>query len=135
MDQPRRAAVRNWVAVAPREGEATLVGTIFNNGAGSDTLTGVQVAGGRGKVGSGRVRLPAGGATVLGDNTSQGTAVPTALTGAGLKPGLVVPVTFRFERAGTVRLDVLVVARKGIWATVPPPGGPTPTRTAKPIPG
>ncbi|GAA2755911.1 hypothetical protein [Actinopolymorpha rutila] len=118
--------LRNIVAVAPREGEATLVGTIFNVGAGADTLTGVQLPGGRGKVGSGTVPLPASGTAVLGVDTSLGAAVPTALTGAGLKPGLVVPVTFRFQRAGTVRLDVLVVPRKGIWATVPPPGSPTP---------
>ncbi|MFD2078698.1 hypothetical protein SAMN05421678_113188 [Actinopolymorpha cephalotaxi] len=127
--------LRNVVAVAPREGAATLVGTIFNTGSGADVLTGVRVSGGQAKVGSGTVPLPAGGAAVLGDTTSQGAAVPTTLTGAGVKPGLVIPVTFKFQRAGTVRLDVLVVPRKGIWATVPPPGGPTPKRTPKPIPG
>lgn len=127
--------LRNVVAVAPREGEATLVGTIFNNGSGADALTGVRVPGGRAKLGSGTVPLPAGGTAVLGVNTSQGPAVPTTLSGAALRPGLVVPVTFRFQRAGTVRLDVLVVARRGIWATVPPPGGPKPKLPSKPLPG
>ncbi|SDR76787.1 hypothetical protein [Actinopolymorpha singaporensis] len=128
--------LRNVVAVAPREGEATLVGTIFNNGSGADALTGVRVPGGQAKVGSGTVPLPARGVAVLGDTTSLGTAVPTTLTGAGLKPGLAVPVTFRFQRAGTVRLDILVVPRRGIWATVPPPGGgPKPRLPSKPLPG
>ncbi|MET9020730.1 hypothetical protein ABZV93_12155 [Actinopolymorpha sp. NPDC004070] len=127
--------LRNVVAVAPREGEATLVGVIFNTGSRADALTGVRVTGGRGMVGSGTLPLPAGGTRVLGVDTILGAAVPTALTGAGLKPGLVVPVTFEFRRAGSVRLDILVVPRKGFWATVPPPGGPTPKRTAKPIPG
>ncbi len=113
--------LRGVVAVAPREGAATLVGTIFNQGDADDRLVNVTFRGGQTTLGSPRVSLPAGGVRVLGVDTSQGKATSASLEGASLKPGLVVPLTFAFERAGSVTLDVLVVEHEGPFATVPAP--------------
>ncbi len=113
--------LRGVVAVAPEAGEATLVGTIFNDGARADRLTRVAFRTGRANLGGRPVRLQAGGARVLGVDTTFGKATPVALQGSALKPGLVVPMTFEFERAGSVTMDVLVVTNEGPFATVPPP--------------
>jgi hypothetical protein len=113
--------LRGIVAVAPRAGAATLVGTIFNQGSAGDTLENVAFPQGRSTLGSGSVALPAGRVRVLGVDTSQGKAAPTTLDGASIKPGFVVPMTFDFRRAGSVTLDVLVVRNTGPFATVPVP--------------
>jgi hypothetical protein len=113
--------LRGIVAVAAREGSATLVGTIFNRGRATDALVGVAFPRGRSALGAGSVRLPAGTARVLGVDTSQGKAARATLSGASLRPGFVVPMTFDFQRAGSVSLDVLVVRNEGPFATVPVP--------------
>lgn len=113
--------LRGVVAVAPRPGRATLVGTIFNQGDTADQLVDVRFRDGRSTLGTDPVALPAGGARVLGVDTSQGKATSASLEGAALRPGLVVPITFAFERAGSVTLDVLVVKHEGPFATVPAP--------------
>lgn len=120
--------LRGIVAVAARDGSATLVGTIFNRGRAGDALVGVAFPQGRSSLGAGSVRLPAGGIRVLGVGTSQGKATRTSLSGASLKPGFVVPMTFDFQRAGSITLDVLVVRNEGPFATVPVPS----SRPAKP---
>jgi hypothetical protein len=113
--------LRGVVAVAPRPGSATLVGTIFNQGEADDQLVEVRFRGGKSTLGADPVTLPAGGVRVLGVDTSQGKATSAALQGAPVRPGLVVPITFAFERAGSVTLDVLVVKKQGPFATVPVP--------------
>ena len=113
--------LRGVVAVAPTDGEATLVATILNEGTAGDTLTRVRFPGGRATLGRTPVSLPPGSARVLGVDTSLGRATPVALEGTSLRPGLAVPMTFEFQRAGTVTLNVLVTPAEGPFATVPAP--------------
>jgi hypothetical protein len=128
--------LRNVIAVAPRDGEATLVGTILNNGGSADSLVSVRVNGARTRLGSAPLELPAGQTKQLGVDTGLGRAVPASLEGSSLKSGSTIPMTFEFERAGDVRLDVLVVPQSGYYATVPAPSdAPSPSRTTPPIPG
>ncbi|HEY8455075.1 MAG TPA: hypothetical protein VIL34_05745 [Actinopolymorphaceae bacterium] len=115
--------VRGVVAVAPSNGSATLVGTILNEGRQGDALVAIRLPDGRAELGRSPLSIPPGRARVLGVDTSLGRATPATLRGPGIRLGEVVPVTFVFDRAGRVSLDVLVVAREGPFATVGPPGG------------
>jgi hypothetical protein len=113
--------LRNMVAVAPEEGQATLVGTIVNDGETDDRLVAIQVANGQATLPTSRVPVRAGEVSVLGVDTSQGTAARIGLEGEDLVPGGVVDLTFEFEDAPSVELGVQVVAAEGAYATVPPP--------------
>jgi hypothetical protein len=121
--------VRGVVAVAPTDGAATLVGTILNEGDVDDALVAIRVPGGQARIGTGTaprsapVRLPAGGTAVLGADSALGEATPVAIESRSVRLGSTIPVVFDFERAGSVQLDVLVVPRRGEYATVPPPVG------------
>jgi hypothetical protein len=120
--------VRGVVAVASTDGAATLVATILNEGDADDALVAIRVPGGRARIGAGTVPrstvpLPAGGVAVLGADTTLGEATPVAIESRSVRLGSTVPVVFDFERAGSVRLNVLVVPRRGEYATVPPPTG------------
>jgi hypothetical protein len=124
--------LRSVVAVAPENGTATLVGTILNQGRTADALVDVSIPNGGSTFSPSPLPLPADGVRVLGVDTSLGRATMVALEGRRLRPGLVVPVTFEFRRAGTVTLDVLVVPDTGPYATVPAPtadaeASPSPT--------
>lgn len=127
--------VRGVVAVAPDDGAATLVGTILNEGDTDDALVAIRIPGGQARIGTGGaprsapVPLPAGGIAVLGADSYQGEATPVAIQSRSVRPGYTVPVTFDFERAGSVQLNVLVVPRRGAFATVPPPAGRPQTGT------
>ncbi|WP_020578979.1 hypothetical protein [Actinopolymorpha alba] len=127
--------LRNILAVSPKDGSATLIGTILNGGSRDDRLVNVTFRGGRAAFGTSPITLPAREPRVLGVDSSLGRAVPVALEGSPLKSGLVVPLTFEFERAGSVTLDVLVVPDQGPYATVPAPGATLrPTVSAPPVP-
>lgn len=114
--------LRNLVIVSDTAGRGTLVGTIFNEGESADSLTGIQVSGGRSSLGSSPVELPArNGVAVLGADTSLGKALPVTVEGDGVSAGKTVRLTFQFQQAAAISTTVFVVARDGSYATVPAP--------------
>jgi hypothetical protein len=111
--------VLNALVVSGAEGSGALVATLSNNDLeDSNALT--QVAG-SGEDSSVRVALdetlevrPGGSLSVSDENE-----VP--VEGEAITPGAFVELTFTFENAETVRLQVPVVARRGTYADIPVP--------------
>ncbi|MEU7913998.1 hypothetical protein [Microbispora bryophytorum] len=80
-------------------------------------------------------RLPAGGLEIPGGKYVGGTALPQVLLAGLTRPlrsGGTIPVTFRFQNAGTTRVDVPVLP-PGTWRSTYSPW-PTPSPTPSPSP-
>ena len=119
----------------PAGGSAGMFLGLVNNGA-PDQLRAVSAPGAAAVV---RIPRPA---------VALGTNQPALLTGPvprvilqgltrPLKAGQWVPVTFYFQNAGLITINVPVVARASQYLTFSPPPSPTPTtaRTGRPAPG
>jgi hypothetical protein len=119
--------LRNLVLVVTATNQATLVGTIFNEGSEPDALVSVTAGSAAGKLTPTTIPVPANGSAVLGQQTTLGTASTVELSGESLRPGLVTRVTFDFQRAASVSADVIIEPRVGPYADVPLPPSPTPT--------
>ncbi|MGW5263545.1 hypothetical protein ACWEQG_21465 [Microbispora sp. NPDC004025] len=84
-------------------------------------------------------RLPAGGLEIPGGRYVGGTALPQVLLAGLTRPlgsGGTIPVTFRFQNAGSVRVDVPVLP-PGAWRNTysPWPGAsPSPSPSLSPSP-
>ncbi|MBD3142974.1 hypothetical protein [Microbispora bryophytorum] len=79
-------------------------------------------------------RLPAGGLEIPGGKYVGGTALPQVLLVGLTRPlrsGGTIPVTFRFQNAGTTRVDVPVLP-PGTWRSTYSPW-PTPSPSALPV--
>ena len=111
----------------PSGSAAGMFVSLYNSGSGSDTLVGATAPGT-----SGSISL-SGGTVPLAAN-----AAPVNLTGPEpkvvledlsqpLRGGSFIPVTFDFQHAGTVTLQVPVEAQAFQWATFSPPASATPT--------
>ncbi|MEU9145246.1 DUF461 domain-containing protein [Streptomyces sp. NPDC048349] len=118
-----------------KKGPAAVSATVFNAGTKEQTLDGITLPGGKGKVvlkaatGTGKVVVPAGGSVVLG---GQGNASAVIENGAeAAKDGDVQKVVFQLSSTGDVALDAFVVPATGMYAgygpTVAPAAGPTPS--------
>jgi copper(I)-binding protein len=105
----------------PAGSSASLFVSIYNGNSSGDALQSVSAAGWAKSVTvtGGTVQLPAGGAPV---NLTGPT--PNLVLDAVSQPlngGSTIPVTFSFERAGSVTLQVPVEAQSYQWSTFSPP--------------
>ena len=96
----------------------SVVATLVNHGAGTDSLRGVDVEGGE-------VRQPEGGIAVLPDSTmavgqanSEHFIFGSGLSAAGSR---FVRTRFVFEKGGIIETSLLVRANEGMWAQIPLP--------------
>jgi hypothetical protein len=129
-DRSGTVDVLGAVVVASRDGSGTVVATFVNNDPDrADALTRIagsgQDAGISVSLGSPVDIKPGGSAQISTD-----TAVTAS--GAGIKQGAFVELTFAFRRGQSVTMQVPVVARRGDYADVPtgsasPSESPSPT--------
>lgn len=110
------------------KGPAAVSATVFNSGTKEQTLDGITLPGGKGKVvlkpatGSGKVVVPAGGSVVLG---GQGNASAMIENGSeAAKDGDVQKVVFQLSSTGDVELDAFVVPATGMYAGFGPSSSP-----------
>lgn len=115
--------IRNATVIAPEEedGDAVLSVTIVNDGTTEDSLVGVELSGAEGPVpvtlSPRTIELPPETATKLPTGAQQTAATDVAT----LEVGAYTTATFSFANAGSVDLDLLVVAPVGWWAEVVDP--------------
>ncbi|MFG2488893.1 DUF461 domain-containing protein [Streptomyces virginiae] len=107
------------------KGPAVVSATVFNNGTKAQTLDGITLPGGKGKValkpaeGSGKVTVPALGYVVIG---GKGNASAVIEDGAAtVRDGEVQKVLFQLSSTGGIELEAFVVPATGAFA----PFGPT----------
>ncbi|HET6653698.1 MAG TPA: hypothetical protein VFH10_13725 [Nocardioides sp.] len=95
--------VLNAIIVSGEDGTGTVVVTLANNNQDADdALAGVTGEGVQAEVGGDTV-IPAHGILVIDDGL-------LSVTGESVVPGAFVPLTFEFDRARSLSLDVPVVA-------------------------
>ncbi|MFB7178963.1 DUF461 domain-containing protein [Streptomyces sp. NPDC056257] len=117
------------------KGPAVVSATLFNNGTKAQTLDGITLPGGKGKVtlkpaeGSGKVTVPALGSVVIG---GKGNASAVIEDGAAtVRDGEVQKVAFQLSSTGGIELEAFVVPATGMYA----PYGPTAAPAASPAAG
>ncbi|MFC6236562.1 hypothetical protein [Longivirga aurantiaca] len=105
--------------------QGTLIGTIVNRGTEDDALTGVTLVEPTGKATIGGTAAVAG---TLPLKTSTYTRIGynaedhVDITGLEASPTQYVTVELQFQRAGTVRMDVMAVPPTGIYEGIAPLG-------------
>lgn len=121
-DRSGTVDVLHALIVSGEKGSGTVVAAFVNNdevegdrlasisGAGDDASIGVNRAGSP-------VQIPAGGLYQLADEGNIST------TGSQVQPGRFIELTFSFERAESVTMQVPVVANTGEFSDVPLPSG------------
>ncbi|MET9571601.1 DUF461 domain-containing protein [Streptomyces virginiae] len=119
-----------------KKGPAVVSATRFHNGTKPQTLDGITLADGKGKValkpagGSGRITVPAGGSVVLG---GQGNASAVIENGSeAAKNGDVQKVVFQLSSTGGVELQAFVVPATGMYAGFGPSAAPSAAPSATP---
>jgi copper(I)-binding protein len=122
----------------PSGSSASLFVSLYNGGTSSDTLVSATASGTAGSISlsGGTVTLPANDAPV--NLTGPEPQVVLENLAQPLRGGTTVPVTFDFQHAGTVTLQVPVEPQSFQWATFSPPASATPgaavsTATATPV--
>jgi copper(I)-binding protein len=122
----------------PTGSSASLFVSLYNSGNNSDTLVSATAPGTAGSISlsGGTVTLPANAAPV--NLTGPEPKVVLENLAQPLRGGTNIPVTFDFQHAGTVTLQVPVEAMSFQWATFSPPASATPgaavsTATATPV--
>jgi copper(I)-binding protein len=110
----------------PSGSSAGLFVSLYNGGSSSDTLLSATASGTAGSISlsSGTVPLAANAAPV--NLTGPEPKVVLENLSQPLRGGTNVPVTFDFQHAGTVTLQVPVEAQAFQWATFSPPASATP---------
>lgn len=105
--------------------QGTIIGTIVNRGSEADALTGVRLVGtpGTATIGGtaavgGALPLPQSSSTRIGYNAEDHVDI----TGLEATPTQYVQVELQFQRAGTVRMDVMAVPPTGIYEGIAPLG-------------
>ncbi|MFE9931374.1 DUF461 domain-containing protein [Streptomyces sp. NPDC005533] len=117
------------------KGPAVVSATLFNNGTKAQTLDGITLPGGKGKVtlkpaeGSGKVTVPALGSVVIGGKGNASAVIEDGA--ASVRDGEVQKVLFQLSSTGGVELEAFVVPATGMYA----PYGPTVAPTAAPAAG
>ncbi|MFF4267465.1 DUF461 domain-containing protein [Streptomyces virginiae] len=112
------------------KGPAVVSATVFNNGTKAQTLDGITLPGGKGKValkpaeGSGKVTVPALGYVVIG---GKGNASAVIEDGAAtVRDGEVQKVLFQLSSTGGIELEAFVVPATGAFAPFGPTAAPAP---------
>lgn len=118
-----------------KKGPAAVSATVFNSGTKEQTLDGITLAGGKGKVvlkaatGTGKVVVPAGGSVVLGGKGNPSAVIENGAEAA--KDGGVQKVVFQLSSTGDVELEAFVVPATGMYAgfgpSAPAAAGPAPS--------
>ncbi|MEU9234907.1 DUF461 domain-containing protein [Streptomyces subrutilus] len=118
-----------------KKGPAAVSATVFNSGTKEQTLDGITLPGGKGKVvlkaatGTGKIVVPAGGSVVLGGKGNASAMIENGAEAA--KDGDVQKVVFQLSSTGDVELQAFVVPATGMYAgygpTAPPAAGPAPS--------
>ncbi|MER6255017.1 DUF461 domain-containing protein [Streptomyces sp. NPDC001584] len=118
------------------KGPAVVSATVFNNGTKAETLDGITLPGGKGKValkpaeGSGKVTVPALGYVVIG---GKGNASAVIEDGAAtVRDGEVQKVLFQLSSTGGIELEAFVVPATGAFAPFGPTAAPAPAAPATP---
>lgn len=130
-DRSSQVDVLNTLIVSGTGGSGTVVAGLVNNDAqNADRLTGITGSQGVSPQGpSGAITIPAGGMVGLG-NTGE-----WSVSGPAVKPGAFVKLTFSFQRAQSVTLDVPVVsASDPMFSSVPTPGASSPSSSPSATP-
>ncbi len=118
-----------------KKGPAAVSATVFNSGTKEQTLDGITLPGGKGKVvlkastGTGKIVVPAGGSVILGGKGNPSAMIENGAEAA--KDGDVQKVVFQLSSTGDVELQAFVVPATGMYAgfgpTAAPAAGPTPS--------
>jgi copper(I)-binding protein len=113
-------------SAVPSGSSASLFVSLYNGGSSSDTLLSATAPGSAASISlsGGSVALPANTAPV--NLTGPEPKVVLENLTKPLSGGSTIPITFDFQHAGTVTLQVPVEAQSYVWATYSPPA-PTPT--------
>ncbi|MFJ7588481.1 DUF461 domain-containing protein [Streptomyces sp. NPDC097617] len=119
-----------------KKGPAAVSATVFNSGTKAQTIDGITLPGGKGKVvlkpaeGTGKITVPAGGSVVLG---GKGNAAAVIEDGAeAAKNGDVQKVVFQLSSTGGVELEALVVPAVGMYAGFGPTAAPATAPSGSP---
>ncbi|MDX6762426.1 MULTISPECIES: hypothetical protein [Streptomyces] len=113
-----------------KKGPAVVSATVFNNGTKAQTLDGITLADGKGKVvlkpagGAGKITVPAGGSVVLGGKDNASAVIENGSEAA--KNGDVQKVVFQLSSTGGVELQAFVVPATGMYAGFGPSAAPAP---------
>ncbi|MFF8265080.1 DUF461 domain-containing protein [Streptomyces virginiae] len=119
-----------------KKGPAVVSATVFNNGTKAQTLDGITLADGKGKValkpagGSGKITVPAGGSVVLGGKGNASAVIENGSEAA--KNGDVQKVVFQLSSTGGVELQAFVVPATGMYAGFGPSAAPSAAPSATP---
>jgi copper(I)-binding protein len=118
-------------STVPSGSSASLFVSLYNGGSSSDTLVSATAPGSAGSISlaGGSVALPVDAAPV--NLTGPSPQVVLENLTKPLTGGSTIPVTFNFQHAGTVTLQVPVEPQSYYWATYSPPAA-TPTTAATP---
>ena len=117
-------------STVPSGSSAGLFVSLYNGGSSSDTLLGITAASTAVSVSvdGGPVALPVNAAPV--NLTGPQPQVVLKKLSTPLTGGTSIPVTFDFEHAGSVTLQVPVEAQSYQWATFSPPASAAPSSSA-----
>ncbi|MEW1802559.1 DUF461 domain-containing protein [Streptomyces virginiae] len=119
-----------------KKGPAVVSATVFNNGTKAQTLDGITLADGKGKValkpaeGGGKITVPAGGSVVLGGKGNASAVIENGSEAA--KNGDVQKVVFQLSSTGGVELQAFVVPATGMYAGFGPSAAPSAAPSATP---
>ncbi|MFE5492080.1 DUF461 domain-containing protein [Streptomyces virginiae] len=119
-----------------KKGPAVVSATVFNNGTKAQTLDGITLADGKGKValkpaeGGGKITVPAGGSVVLGGKGNASAVIENGSEAA--KNGDVQKVVFQLSSTGGVELQAFVVPATGMYAGFGPSAAPSAAPAATP---
>jgi hypothetical protein len=120
-DRSGNVDVLNAMIVSGEDGSGTVIAGLVNNVSDTpDELTGVAGAGDDAPIGvdSGdQIEIPADGFVQLADTGS------ISATGTQIQPGHFIELTFSFEHAESVNIEVPVVANTEEFSDVPVPAG------------
>ncbi|WP_030771151.1 hypothetical protein [Streptomyces sp. NRRL F-2664] len=122
-----------------KKGPAVVTATIFNNGTKAETLDGITLADGKGKVvlkpagGAGKITVPAGGSVVIGGKDNASAVIENGSEAA--KNGDQQAVVFQLSSTGGVELGAFVVPATGMYAGFGPSGAPAASPSGSPATG
>lgn len=113
-------AVNALTLVAGNEGsgKAALLGTVFNNGAAADRLVGVTADGIAATLTPADVEVKPNGSVDI----QTGKTAQAEFTGFKAQAGQYVPVALKFQQAGELTAQVLIVPPTGFYADAAPKG-------------
>lgn len=95
---------------------SSVVATVVNDGEQSEQLTTIEVNGQAAGLPSGGSEVPSHGVLAIGSSDGEQVGVEGALA-----PGSFAAMTMTFRDAGSVTLQVLLLAAEGPYATITPP--------------